>query len=208
MAYKVLVVDDQALPRQLFENLINASEKYELVACLDSARVLDLYCAREEVDLIILDVVMHDGVNGFEAAKKIKASYPKTKIIMMTSMADVRFMEKAKEIGIESFWYKEVQDEPMLSVMDRTMAGENVYPDRTPAVKLGLADSSEFTNRELEVLSKLVKGFTDKEIAEELFISYHTARFHVNSLLEKTGCTSRTQLAIFAAQSGIVVPDI
>lgn len=76
MAYKVLVVDDQAMPRQLFENIIKASEKYELVACIETAKVADMYCAREHVDLILTDVVMNDGSNGLDVAAKLKETYP------------------------------------------------------------------------------------------------------------------------------------
>ncbi len=77
MAYKVLVVDDQAMPRQLFENMIKSAENYELVACIETAKVADMYCARQQVDLILMDVVMNDDSNGLDVAAKIKESYPK-----------------------------------------------------------------------------------------------------------------------------------
>lgn len=208
MAYKVLVVDDQAMPRQLFENIIMSSENYELVACINTAKVADMYCARQQVDLILMDVVMNDDSNGLDVAAKIKASYPRTKIIIMTSMPDVNFLERAKSIGVESFWYKEVQDTTMLEVMDRTMAGEHIYPDRPPQVQLGLAKDTDFTAREMDVLRKMVQGYTDKEIADQLGMSYYTVRFHINSLLGKTGCVSRTELAIRVVRSGIIVPEL
>ena len=208
MSYKVLVVDDQAMPRQLFENIIKSSENYELVACIETAKVADMYCAKQHVDLILMDVVMNDGSNGLDVAAKIKTSYPDIKIIIMTSMPDANFLEKAKNNGIDSFWYKEVQDVTMLEVMDRTMAGESVYPDRPPVVQLGLANDTEFTSREMDVLRKMVQGFTDKEIADQLGMSYYTVRFHINSLLGKTGCVSRTELAIRVVRSGIIVPEL
>lgn len=208
MAYKVLVVDDQVMPRQLFENVIKSSENYELVACIETAKVADMYCARQHVDLILMDVVMNDDSNGLDAAAKIKSAYPSTKIIIMTSMPDANFLARAKEIGVDSFWYKEVQDTTMLEVMDRTMAGENVYPDKPPVVRLGMARDTDFTEREMDVLRKMVQGYTDKEIADQLNMSYHTVRFHINSLLGKTGCVSRTDLAIKVVRSGIVVPEI
>ena len=208
MAYRVLVVDDQAMPRQLFENIIKSSKNYELVACIETAKVADMYCARQRVDLILMDVVMNDDSNGLEVAAKIKKAYPSTKIIIMTSMPDANFLTRAKEIGVDSFWYKEVQDTTMLEVMDRTMAGEHIYPDRPPVVQLGMARDTDFTEREMDVLRKMVQGYTDKEIADQLNMSYHTVRFHINSLLGKTGCVSRTDLAIRVVRSGIVVPEI
>lgn len=208
MAYKVLVVDDQAMPRQLFENIIKSAENYELVACIETAKVADMYCARQQVDLILMDVVMNDDSNGLDVAAKIKASYPKTKIIIMTSMPDAQFLERAKAAKVDSFWYKEVEDTTMLEVMDRTMAGENVYPDRPPVVQLGMAKDTDFTAREMDVLRKMVQGYTDKEIADQLGMSYHTVRFHINSLLGKTGCVSRTELAIRVVRSGMIVPEV
>lgn len=208
MAYRVLVVDDQAMPRQLFENIIKSSDNYELVACIETAKVADMYCARQRVDLILMDVVMNDGSNGLDVAEKIKATYPNTKIIIMTSMPDADFLERARYIGVDSFWYKEVQETTMLDVMDRTMAGENVYPDHPPVVQLGMAKDTDFTSREMDVLRKMVQGYTDKEIADLLGMSYHTVRSHVNSLLSKTGCVSRTELAIRVVKSGLIVPEL
>lgn len=207
MAYRVLVVDDQVMPRQLFESIIKSSENYELVACIETAKIADMYCAKQQVDLILMDVVMNDDTSGLDAAEKIKKSYPKTKIIIMTSMPDADFLERARKIGVESFWYKEVQDTTMLEVMDKTMAGEHIYPDNPPVISLGLAKNTDFTAREMDVLRKMVQGYADKEIAEMLGMSYYTVRFHINSLLGKTGCVSRTELAIRVVRSGIIVPE-
>jgi len=208
MPYKVLIVDDQIMPRQLFESFVAASDRYELVASVDTAKIADAYCAGGKVDLVLMDVVMNDGVSGLDAAARIKAAYPKTKIIIVTSMPDSVFLKRAKEIGVDSFWYKEVQEKPMLEVMDRTMAGERIWPDSPPVVNLGLAKSTDFTERELDVLRLLAEGLTDREIAEELHLSVTTIRYHVNNLISKTGQSSRTELAVNAVRSGIAIPGI
>lgn len=208
MAYHVLIVDDQILPRQYFESIVTRSENYSLKAAISSAKMAYSYCARGGVDLILMDIVMSDEVNGLEAARKIRQNYPNIKILAVTSMPDATFLEKARRAGVDSFWYKEVQDAPMLEVMDRTMAGEHIWPDRPPTVPLGLCDSSELTDRELAVLRLLAMGYSNQEIAEELCVSINTARYHMGNLLSKTGCTSRTELAIVAARSGIAIEGI
>lgn len=208
MAYQVLIVDDQALPRQYFESIVTHSRDYALTAAISSARMAYSYCARGGVDLVLMDIVMSDDFSGLDAARKIKQSYPNIKILAVTSMPDATFLEKARGAGVDSFWYKEVQDEPMLQVMDRTMAGEQVWPDKAPAVSLGLCNSSELTDRELDVLRFLARGYSNQEIAEELFVSINTVRFHLGNLLSKTGCSSRTELAIAAAKSGIAIEGI
>lgn len=88
------------------------------------------------------------------------------------------------------------------------MAGERVFPEQAPVVFLGDAKSTEFTERELDVLRCVAAGYSDKEIGEMLNISYGTERVHLNNLLQKTACNSRTELAIMAARTGIVVPEV
>ena len=206
--YKVLIVDDQSISRSYFERFVLASDRYELAASVDTAKFADVYCADGRVDLVLMDVVMNDGSSGLETARRIKTSFPKTKVIIVTSMPDETILRKAREIGADSFWYKEAQAQPMLEVMDRTMAGEHVFPDDPPQVRLGLANSSELTERELEILRCLAEGLTDKEIAGQLHLGFTTVRYHVNNLLEKTGMGSRTELAVNAVRSGITVPGI
>lgn len=202
MAYKVLIVDDQALPRQYFESIVAGSDNYELTASIASATVADAYCIGNKVDLIIMDIVMADGISGLEAAERIKKSYPQVKILMVTSMPDASFLETAQAINVDSFWYKEVQDAPMLEVMDRTMQGEHIWPEQAPSVKLGLVESDELTAREQDVLRSLALGLSNQEIGEQLFMSANTVKFHIGHLLSKTGCATRTELAILAARSG------
>lgn len=208
MAYKVLVVDDQTLPRQYFESIVTHSENYSLIATISSAKMAYSYCARGNVDLIIMDIVMSDEVDGLEASRKIKQNYPNTKILAVTSMPDATFLDKAKNARVDSFWYKEVQDAPMLEVMDRTMAGEHIWPDKAPTIPLGMSNTMELTDRELTVLRLFAMGYSNQEIADELDVSISAVRFHQGNLMSKTGFTSRTELAIAAARSGIAVMGI
>ena len=203
--WNVLIVDDQNTSRHLIEMVVESSDRYSVLKAIPLAKMADIYALTLPVDLIIMDIVMAEGPSGLEAAEKIKKSKPQVKILLVTSMPEVRFMERAREIGVDSFWYKEIEEQPLLNVMDRTMAGEQVYPDSPPSVKLGLADSSEFTDRELEVLRILTTGCPDQEIAA---ISFSTVRTHINHMLDKTGFETRTELAIHARLSGIVIPDI
>ncbi len=202
---KVMIVDDQFIPRQLFEMYLKASEKYEVVYSVESAAFADAFVLKHAIDLVLMDILMADGSNGLDAAARIKKNAPETKIIAVTSMPEASWLKKAREIGIESFWYKEASKETILEVMDRTMAGASVYPDSTPQVRLGLASSTEFTERELEVLRIMTTGVSNAAIAKKLNISESTVKNHIHHMLEKTGCASRTELAIQARVSGIVV---
>lgn len=202
---RVMIVDDQFISRQLFEMYIKSSEKYEVVYSLESAAFADAFVLKRTVDLVLMDILMNDGSNGLEAAQRIRKNCPDIKIIAVTSMPECTWMDKARKIGIQSFWYKEAPKESILEIMDRTMAGESVYPDSLPQVSLGNCNSSELTMRELEVLRVMTTGASNAAIAEKLGITENTVKIHIRHMLEKSGCKSRTELAIEARVRGIVI---
>ena len=202
---KVMIVDDQFISRQLFEMYVKTSDKYEVTYSMESAAFADAYVLKNKIDLVLMDILMNDGSNGLDAAARIKKNSPETKIIAVTSMPEYSWIKRAREIGIESFWYKEASEATILDVMDRTMAGESVYPDGTPEVQLGHARSTEFTERELEVLRFMTTGVPNAVIAEKLGIAENTVKNHIRHMMEKTGCKNRTELAIQARVSGVVI---
>ena len=145
--YSVMIVEDQQMPKALFSHFVESSEKFYLEVAIENATVADIVCAHTPIDLIIMDVVTENGESGLEAAAIIKKKYPKTKIIIVTSMPECSYIKRAKQIGVEGFWYKEANEQPILSLMERVINGEIVYPDKLQPVKMGLALSTEFTDR-------------------------------------------------------------
>ena len=206
MPYRVVVADDEKTSRSLFEYIINDSDDYMLVGSFARAGEAADYCIRNEVDLCILDVVMREGCSGLEAAERIKKAAPALKIIIVTSNVDPNSMREARRIGVESFWYKEASEEPLLELMNRTMAGKSIFPDTTPRIILGNAPTNEFTKREYDVLRELVLGKSNKQIADTLAVSEETVKSHIQHMLDKTGYGNRVELSINAALYGIVAP--
>lgn len=206
MKKKVLICDDQYLPRQLFSMIVNGADRYQVVGELNTAYSAAEYCANNPVDMVVMDIVFLDGSNGLDAAQAIKEEHPDIKVLIVTSMPESKYLERARKIGVDSFWYKEVEDEQLISVIDRTMEGESVFPDQAPSVNIGEATSNDFTSRELDVLRLMTKGLIDAEIAEELGISYETVRTHVKKMTAKTGL-SRVRLAIEARVNGIAIGE-
>ena len=204
---KVLVVDDQYVARSFFEIHVQMAKKYDLVASLSSAEQAIAYCLAHPVDLAIMDVLMKTGLDGLTCARTIKQNNPSVKIILTTSTAEARWIEKAKRARIESFWFKEYSGMPLSEVMDRTMRGESVYPLSLPDPDFGGAFKRDFSERELEVLRELTRNLTNEEIAQNLNISSHTVKRHVENLLAKTGFRSRVELAVNARVSGLVVHE-
>ena len=207
MTYKIMIVDDQFVSREMFKLYIDQCPDYKVLYCIDTAMFADTYVLKDDLDLIIVDILMEDGSNGLDAAEKIKKLKPNIKIIAVTSMPEVSWMDRAKKIGIDSFWYKEVSEKTILEIIERTLAGESIYPEETPEVKLGLTKSTELTPREIQVLRLLTTGVGNDEIAERLNISQNTVKTHIKHLLDKTGFNTRTQLAIQARITGFVIED-
>ena len=207
MTYKIMIVDDQFVSREMFKLYISQCPDYEVVYCVDTAMFADTYVLNTKLDLVIMDILMQDGSNGLDAAEKIKKLRPELKIIAVTSMPEVSWMDRAKGIGIESFWYKEVSEKTILEIIERTLNGESIYPIKTPEVKLGMTKSTDLTPREIQVLRLLTTGVENDEIADSLGISLNTVKTHIQHLLDKTGFTSRTQLAIQARITGFVIGD-
>jgi len=205
--YNVLIVEDDPMARKLMEIFVSTSDNYNLVPSLDSAAMAELYCMTRRVDLILMDVCTAMDANGIEAAEKLKKKYPETKIIIITSQPEYSYISHARKIGVESFWYKEPTAESLIKVMDRTMAGESIYPDSAPVTRLGAALSNDFTERELEVLRELVSGKTDAAIAETLCLSVTRVKQHIQRIREKTQFSNRTELAVRARESGLVIGD-
>ncbi len=207
MTYKIMIVDDQFVSREMFKLYISQCPDYEVVYCVDTAMFADTYVLNTKLDLVIMDILMQDGSNGLDAAEKIKKLRPELKIIAVTSMPEVSWMDRAKAIGIESFWYKEVSEKTILEIIERTLNGESIYPIKTPEVKLGMTKSTDLTPREIQVLRLLTTGVENDEIADSLGISLNTVKTHIQHLLDKTGFASRTQLAIQARITGFVIGD-
>ena len=203
----VMIVEDQSMPRQLFELFVRSSDKYNLLFSIENAGMAEIYCMKHPIDLILMDVLTAGGENGLDAAEAIKRNYPHIKIIIVTSMPEFSYLDRARRIGVDSFWYKEDKRETILDIMDRTVAGENVYPDRPPELMLGNASSYDFTPTELEVLRELTSGDTNPEIAKRMHLSAETVKKHIQHMLEKTGFKSRTMLAVEARESGLVIRD-
>lgn len=204
----VLIVDDERIVQELFSYYIKeARKRYHLVDCIKNADNAQLYCINNKVDLILMDVCTANDESGLKATAEIKQKYPEVKVLITTSAPDYRFLEKAKEAGADSFWYKEVESDKLIEVMDRTMAGESVFPEETPTVKLGWADSTELTPKELEVLSYLVQNKGLHEIAERMGVDYSTTRTHIKNLKQKTGVNDIVGLCYLVAKSRLILPE-
>lgn len=203
---KVLIVEDQKLPREAMERTVAGSDRYELAGSLFSAEFALAFCLRNRVDLILMDVYTSGPKDGIEAAAQIREQLPDIRIIIVTSMAETDYIRRSKEAGADSFWYKDTSPHQLIEVMDRTMAGGHVYPDAAPSVRLGLIQSTELTETEVKILRLVCEGYEYEEMAEITGTSRSTVHFHISNILNKTGFKNKTRLAVAASRCGFIVP--
>lgn len=206
---RVLIVEDQRMAQENMESIIKENENYTLAGVIGNAADAELFCMREPVDLILMDVCTSHDENGIEACAVIKKKFKKIKVIIVTSMAEHSFLAKAKEARADSFWYKDASHSELIAVMDRTMAGEYIFPDKTPEVRLGLTTSYELTHYELDVLRALMQSVNDEDAANMLGCTKSNIRWHVSKIMEKTGYRTRMELLIAVAQKNLIIvtPD-
>lgn len=206
---RVLIVEDQKMAQENMEAIVQSSEDYILAGTISNAADAELVCMHKPVDLILMDVCTAYDESGIEACAIIKKKHPKIKVIIVTSMAEHTFIEKAKEANADSFWYKDASHNELIDMMERTMKGEYIFPDKTPEVRLGLSSSYELTNAEFEVLRALMQSTGDEDAAKMLGCTKANIRWHVGKILEKTGYRTRTELLIAVAQKNLIIvtPD-
>lgn len=206
---RVLIVEDQKMAQENIEAIIKASKSYILSGIISNAADAELFCMREPVDLILMDVCTARDENGIEACAVVKRKFPEVKVIIITSMAEHTFIEKAKLAQADSFWYKDGSRGELIEVMDKTMAGKHIFPDKTPEVKLGLSTSYELTRSELDVIRALMQSTSDEDAASMLGCTKANIRWHIGKILDKTGYRTRMELLIAVAQKNLIIvtPD-
>ena len=203
---KILIVEDQRMPRENMERMIAESGRYESAGSISDAGLALARCCRIPVDLILMDVCTAGNRDGIEAAAEIKAKFPNIKIIIVTSMAEVGFLDRAKAAGADSFWYKDSPSSDLIGVIEGTLQGKQFWPDSVPTVQLGNVLSCNLSDQEMETLRLLCEGKTNAEIAASLHVAESSVRTYINRMLEKTGYPNRNRLMVAAVSKRLVVP--
>ena len=204
-ACRVLLAGNRRIHRLYLEQVIQNTKGYILVGTESDMEEALKRCEHMPVDLILMEAADKEGNDNFAAAFACKNRHPLIRIIVMTEAAEHSYLERAKECGADSFWYMESKTDDIVTIMGRTMEGKSVWPRQMPSVKVGQVESRSFSEKELLILREVAKGYSNKEIAQTMQISYYTVRDYVKDMLEKTGTKSRTELAVAAVSSGLIV---
>lgn len=202
----ILVVEDQALARMYLCACAEKCADCRVAGALNRADAALGRCGDGQIDLILMDICTENDSDGLTAAEAIKKAYPRIKIVMVTSMLEGRFLERARRIGTDSFWYKDSPAGDLVGVIEGTLSGKHFWPDGAPSVRLGNALSCDLSDQELETLRLLCEGQTNAEIAAQMNVAESTVRTYINRMLEKTGYPNRNRLMVAAVGKRLVVP--
>ncbi len=216
MSIRVVVADDQALVRAGFGVLVNSAADLEVVGeASNGLEALEVVLATQP-DVVMLDVRM-PVMDGLEAARRISAAVPTTRILMLTTFDLDEYVFEALRAGASGFLLKDTPPEELLSALRVVAAGEALLapsvtrrlieefakrPSTTPASTRALED---LTEREREVMGSIARGLSNAEIAASLHMSVATVKTHVSHILTKTDARDRTQLVVLAYQTGLVI---
>ena len=202
----VLIVDDSRITRKMMEYELEGMSGYNILTFIEDAQNAMPICMKCQVDLILMDVCTAGDSSGLVAADEIKKRFPQIKIIITTSMPEYTFIEKAKQAGCESFWYKDYGNVSLKDVIEKTMAGENVYPDKTPDVDIYGVPISKFTPAQLRVLRELAMGLSQEEVAKKLCLSRSVIKGHISHMCDKTNTSKTLQLVTEAIEKRVILP--
>lgn len=213
---RVLLVDDQRLMRDGMRTLLSLEPDMQVVG--EAGNGLEgvqaaLGC---RPDVVLMDIRM-PGMNGVEATREIRRVLPETKVLVLTTFDDDALVMEALTEGAAGYLTKDLPSEEIADAIRKVTAGGVIMPPTIAAkvvaelARRALPQATQqdrqavqqLTDRELEVLKLLGEGFSNKEIAEALFITEGTAKNHVSSVIDKLGLRDRTQAALWAVRHGV-----
>ena len=205
----VLIVDDHSVVRQGLRTFLDLHDDIQVVGEASGGAEAIEMAERLAPDIVLMDLVM-PGMDGIEATRQIRAHYPGTKVIALTSFLEDELVFPALDAGVSGYLMKDLTPPELAQAIRTVHQGK---ADLHPEVARKLLDEfqaqrevspiPDLTQREVEVLALIAKGLTNREIAERLVITQKTVKAHVSSILGKLNLSDRTQAAIFAIKQGL-----
>lgn len=200
---KILVAEDHKIVRDGICAIANQQPDITVIAEAENGeQAVNLY-REHQPDVMLTDLRMPI-MEGVEAIAKIKAEFSTAKIIILTTYDTDEDIYRGLKAGAKGFLLKDTTSEELAKAIRTVNCGQRYVPQHI-AIKLAdRINSSELTNREMEVLRLLTQGKSNYEISTDLTITEGTVKFHVNNILSKLGVSDRTQAVITAFKRGLV----
>ena len=207
---RILLVDDHEVVRLGIKALLGHHSQFQVVAEAGTAEEAVEQALQHQPDVVVMDIRL-PGKSGIVATEEITQKLPETKVIMLTSFAEDDMLFDAIIAGASGYILKQIGSGELIRALEMVGRGESLLdPAVTQKVfqrlRLAARESrgsafSAFSERELQVLSLVAEGKTNKEIAEQIFLSEKTVRNYVSSILAKLNLSNRAEATAFAIKS-------
>jgi two-component system response regulator NreC len=205
----IVLADDHAVIRSALRMLLEAEPEFEVVAEAGDAPSAIRYVRGHKPTVLILDLNM-PGPSSLESIPAIKEASPDTQIVVLTMQAETAFARQALQAGVVGYVLKEAADDELVKAVRSAAAGQTYLQ---PALGARLAAEPErgaqddLSEREIEVLRRIALGYTNAEIADQLFLSIRTVESHRAHIQQKLGLTTRSELVRYALDNDLVDTD-
>jgi NarL family two-component system response regulator LiaR len=203
-----MIVDDHAVVRSGLSAFLMVYDDLDFVGEASSGEEAVRRCKDLRPDVVLMDLVM-PGMDGAQATQTIREMCPDIQVIALTSFKEDDLVQRTLRAGAIGYLLKNVSAGELVSAIRAAHAGRPTLAPEAAHVLIHASQSppalgSDLTTREQEILSLMVAGLSNPEIAEKLVVSRSTVKFHVSSILSKLGVSSRTQAVTLALQNKLV----
>lgn len=208
MNIKLIIADDHNLFIEGLKQLFKEEADIKVTDIANNGKELLEILVTKQPDIILMDINM-PGINGLDAAKFVKQSYPSLKIIMLSTYNDEHLVEKAKLLGANGYLLKTTNKDELLQTIRLVYNGYACFQYRQPAFKNEFDGSDNYlkqfnlTKREMEILQLLKNNCTNQQIADRLFLSIYTVETHRKNIMFKLNLNSPGALMKFIIEKNI-----
>lgn len=214
--YKLMIVDDHDVVRMGIIALLEDSE-FEVINEASSVAETLEKVAKEQPDVILMDVRLPDG-SGIDACRQIVENYPEVRVLILTSYADDDAVLSSIQAGASGYVLKQIDRQALRDAIRKVVSGEALLdPSITMSLFTYLRNNTlqpkyedkfqRLTGKEREILIQVSIGKSNRQIAQELFLSEYTVRNYVSSILSKLNLTNRIQIANYVHELGVDFSD-
>ena len=211
---RILIVDDHPVVRRGLSSWIKIKAGLELVGEASDGVTAVKLCQSLQPDVVLLDLVM-PGMSGLDVIKEIKRDMPDVRILVITSFVEDDKVIAAIKAGAEGYLLKDSPPEMLLQAIHDVHRGESsLHPTAAHMLIRELKQPSDqtqtespLTEREVDVLKLVAKGYSNQDIADQLSLSEGTVSTHVRNILAKLNLDNRTQATLFALREGLASLD-
>ena len=205
---KVLIADDHPLVRHGLKTYFETCDDIYLVGEAENGIEAIESCEKNLPDVVLMDVKMPK-LDGIEATSHILKKWPNIKVIILTSFIDKELIENSLKVGALIYLLKNESGEKIASVVRDAYQGKSNLSSEATQIMISevrnpLSKRFKLTKREKEILSLIVEGLSNKEIANRLTLSTSTIQFHVTNILSKLGVSKRTEAIYLALKQKLV----